>query len=189
MADDEKYLDKETSAEKVVAEGALSASVALSTSVSAEMALQDEALKSFIRSMFFGRQELARDDIATAREFFIDALNAAIVLRDVHPLYYAQVQIELASIYMLDGDPESAICFLFDVLPIYENVYPRTHHSMLDMYHLVANAHHLYGMLAEAKHWYELTLMNMAHLALDNVDKKIVVENYANLLEECRRAA
>lgn len=132
MADDEKYLDKETAAENVVAEDALSASV------SAEKTLQDEALKSFIRSMFFGRQELARDHIETAKEFFIDALNASIVLRDVHPLCYAQVQIELASLYILDGDPESAICFLFDVLPIYEKVYPRTHHSMLDMYHLVA---------------------------------------------------
>lgn len=95
----------------------------------------------------------------------------------------------LASLSLLDNDPDSAIYFLFDVLPIYEKMYPRTHQCMLEMYHLVANAHHLYGMLEEAKHWYELTILNMGHLRSDNPQKRTAVENYAKLLEEYRKAA
>jgi len=153
------------------------------------MADDDKALNDWSRSTFQAQLELAEDNVAAAKEYYIDALNASIALRNNDPLPYAQTQVALASVCLLADDAEGAICFLIDVLPIYEKYYPRSHYKMLELYHLIANAHHRYGLFLEAKHWYELTLENMGQFQFDQADKKIVVENYAKLLEVYQRAA
>ena len=156
------------------------------------MADDDKALNDWSRSTFLAQQELAQDNVAAAKEHYIEALNAAIGLRNSNPLPYAQTQVALASVCLLVDDAEGAICFLLDVLPIYEKYYPRSHYKMLELYHLIANAHHRYGLWLEAKHWYELTLENMGQFRFDQADKKVVVDNYAALLElieDYRRAA
>jgi hypothetical protein len=149
----------------------------------------NEALQNWSRSIFLAQLELADDNLEAAKEHYIDALNASILLRNSNPLPYAQTQVALSSVCLLADDAEGAICFLLDVLPIYEKYYPRSHYKMLELYHLIANAHHGYGLLTEAKHWYELTLENMGHYYFDNADKKVVVDNYAKLLKVYRRAA
>ncbi len=152
----------------------------------------EKALNDWSHSTFQAQVELSQNNVAAAKEHYIDALNASIALRNSNSLPYAQTQVALASLCLLADDAEGAICFLIDVLPIYEKHHPRSHYKMLELYHLIANAHHRYGLFVEAKYWYELTLENMGHFRFDNADKKVVVDNYAKLLElleDYRRAA
>jgi hypothetical protein len=86
-------------------------------------------------------------------------------------------------------EPGLAITLLTDALPIYAQTYPRSHSKMLELYHLVANAHHHVGLYETARYWYELTLENMAHLPWNHVDKQVVAENFRQLLENKKYAA
>lgn len=147
------------------------------------------AVAKWSRATFLAQQEMAKDSFDSAREHYIDALNAALQLRDTAPILYAQTQVAFAAVCLLTGDSETALFFLVEVQPIYRKYYAASHWRMLELYHLIANANHLCGLFEDAKQWYELTLKNLEHVGPDHPDKKVVLENYSALLGEQKAVA
>lgn len=151
--------------------------------------VNEVTVQKWSRATFLAQQEMAKDNFDAAREHYIDALNAALQLRDSAPILYAQTQVAFAAVSLLTEDSETALFLLVDVMPIYRKYYACNHWRMLELYHLIANANHMCGLFEDAKHWYELTLKNLEHVGPDHPDKKVVLENFTALLGEHRVVA
>jgi hypothetical protein len=153
------------------------------------MADNEVAVQNWSRATFLAYQEMSRDNIDAAREHYIDALNAALELRDTAPILYAQTQVAFAAVSLISEDSETALYFLVDVLPIYRKYYVSNHWRMIELYHLLANAHHMCGLFNDAQQWYELTLKLLGDVGDDHPDKRVVLQNYRALLGERKAAA
>ncbi|MBS1954931.1 MAG: tetratricopeptide repeat protein [Cyanobacteria bacterium SZAS-4] len=151
--------------------------------------MKEEVLNAWSRATFLAQNAVAKDEYGDATNHYIDALNAAMTLKETAPIYCAETKVALAALSLMADEPELAITLLTDALPIYAQTYPRSHRKMLELYHLVANAHHHVGLYETARYWYELTLENMAHLPWNHVDKQVVAENFRQLLENKKYAA
>lgn len=151
--------------------------------------MTEEKLKTWSRATFLAQNAVATGDYADATIRYIDALNVALTFRESAPIYCAETKVALAALSLMADEPELAITLLTDALPIYAQTYTRSHSKMLELYHLVANAHHYVGLYETARYWYELTLENMAHLPWNHVDKQVVAENFRQLLENKKYAA